>query len=121
MLWRSISAALVAFCIGVSSLGVVSTVSALDIPCESLNSGQCNLVKSKTSLSDNIWNIVSLAFRVLAGVAIIVIVIAGIMYTISNGDTGKVKNAKNIILYAVVGLVVALLASTIISFVIDRF
>lgn len=37
------------------------------------------------------------------------LVYGGIQYTLSSGDSGKVNNAKNTILYAIVGLVVALL------------
>jgi hypothetical protein len=96
---------------------LVPAVSAIDIPCESENAGQCNLVKSRGDLSDNIWKIVSFALGILGGVAVIVIIIAGILYTISAGDAGKVKKAKNTILYAVVGLVVAMLSSAIIAFI----
>ena len=58
----------------------------------------------------------------VAGIAaIIVIIIAGIMYTISGGDAGQTKAAKETILYAVVGLVVILMAFTITGFVTGRF
>ena len=49
------------------------------------------------------------------------IVIGGIKYTVSNGDTTAVTSAKNTILYAVIGLVVAIMAYAIVSFVITRF
>ena len=37
------------------------------------------------------------------------------------GDAGKVKNAKNTILYAVIGLVIAIFATAIVSFVAGNF
>lgn len=46
-----------------------------------------------------------------------VIIYGGAMYTTSTGDAAKVAKAKNIILYGVVGLVVALLAYAIVEFV----
>ena len=92
-------------------------VSALDIPCTSSNAGQCNIVKSKTPLANQIWDIVGFALMILGGLAVIVIIIAGFFYVTSNGDSSKLAAAKNTILYAVIGLVVALLASAIISFV----
>lgn len=52
---------------------------------------------------------------------VIVIVIAGILYTTSNGDAGKVKTAKDAILYAVIGLVVIMMAFAITGFVLGRF
>lgn len=57
-----------------------------------------------------------------AGVAaVIVIIISAIFYTISQGDPAKVKRGKDGILYAIVGLVVILLAFVITNFVIGRF
>ena len=58
----------------------------------------------------------------LAGViAVIVIIIAGILYITSTGDSGKVAKAKNLLTYSIVGLVVVLLAFVITNFVIGRF
>ena len=58
----------------------------------------------------------------LAGViAVIVIIIAGIMYTTSSGDSGRVTKAKNMLTYAIVGLIVVLSAFAITNFVVGRF
>jgi|SRR5581483_1995153 len=52
--------------------------------------------------------------------AVIIMMVGGFMYILSNGDSGKVSTAKDTILYAAVGLVVIALAQTLIVFVIDR-
>ena len=52
-------------------------------------------------------------------VAVIVIVIAGFMYTTSQGDPNKVARAKNAILYAIVGLIIVLAAVAIVNFILD--
>jgi hypothetical protein len=49
------------------------------------------------------------------------IVIGGIKYTTSNGDSSAITSAKNTILYSVVGLVVAILAFAIVNFVLGAF
>lgn len=54
-------------------------------------------------------------------VAVIVIIIAGINYVTSTGDAGKVTKAKNMLTYAVVGLIIVLVAFAITNFVIGRF
>lgn len=54
-------------------------------------------------------------------VAVIVIIIAGIFYAISEGDAAKIKRAKDAILYAVVGLAVVMMAFVITNFVVGRF
>lgn len=53
--------------------------------------------------------------------AVIMIIIGGIRYTTSNGDASQTKAAKDTILYAVIGIVVALMAFAIVRFVVDRF
>ena len=67
-----------------------------------------------------IKDIVNALLFILAAVAVIMIVIGGIRYTISQGDSSAVTSAKNTILYAVIGLVVAILAYAIVNFVVDR-
>ena len=49
------------------------------------------------------------------------IIYGGIQYTTSAGDSGKVTNAKNTILYAIVGLIVSILAYAIVNFVTNAF
>lgn len=58
---------------------------------------------------------------VLGAIAVIVIVIGGIRYVTSDGDPGKIKSAKDVILYAVVGLIIAILSYAIVNFILERF
>jgi hypothetical protein len=58
---------------------------------------------------------------IIGAISVIMIVIGGIKYTTSNGDSSAVTSAKNTILYAVVGLVLALLAYAVINFVVGQF
>ena len=58
---------------------------------------------------------------IIGAVSVIMLIIGGIRYTTSNGDSTAVTNAKNTILYAVVGIVVALLAYALVNFVISSF
>lgn len=65
----------------------------------------------------NVINVMLLAAGIIA---VIMIIIGGINYAVSNGESAKVTNAKNTILYAIVGLVVAALAFSIVNFVVAR-
>ena len=49
--------------------------------------------------------------------AVIMIIIGGFKYVTSSGDSGSVTSAKNTILFAVIGLIVVVLAQVIVSFV----
>ena len=51
-------------------------------------------------------------------VAVIMLIIGGIRYVISGGDSKKVTDAKNTVLYAIIGLVIAVFAYAIVNFVI---
>ncbi|MBH1980717.1 hypothetical protein I8H89_04335 [Candidatus Saccharibacteria bacterium] len=54
-------------------------------------------------------------------VATIAIIIGGIRYATSNGDANQTKTAKNTIMYAVIGLIVAILSYAIVNFILDAF
>lgn len=67
----------------------------------------------------NAWQVgVLLVAGIMAVVALMLIVINGMMYINSAGDPQKVAQARMGILYAVVGLVIVLMAATIVSFAI---
>ena len=55
----------------------------------------------------------------VGAVAVIYLIIGGLRYVISNGDSKAVESAKNTILYAIVGIVVAVIAFALVQFVIS--
>ncbi|MCA9342848.1 hypothetical protein KC950_02435 [Candidatus Saccharibacteria bacterium] len=58
---------------------------------------------------------------IFVGVAsVIMIMVGGFKYMVSAGEAGATKSAKDTILYAVIGLVVAVMAQAIVSFVLRR-
>ena len=52
-------------------------------------------------------------------IAVIMLIIGGIRYVVSGGDSKKVTDAKNTVLYAIIGLVVCILAFAIVNFVVN--
>ncbi len=72
----------------------------------------------KTPVFKTITNVL---LFVIGAVSVIMLVIGGIRYTVSAGDSSAVTGAKNTILYAIVGIVVALLAYAVVNFVIGAF
>lgn len=73
------------------------------------------------NLGNVIETVTNVLLFIIGAVSVIMIIIGGIKYVLSNGDASQVTSAKNTILYAVIGLVVALLAYAIVNFVIDSF
>lgn len=58
---------------------------------------------------------------ILAGTAaVIIIIVSGFRFILSDGDSSKATTARNSLIYAVVGLVVVILAQSIISFVLSK-
>lgn len=58
---------------------------------------------------------------IIGAISVIMLIIGGIRYVVSGGDASAVTSAKNTILYAVVGIVVAILAYALVNFVITSF
>lgn len=67
-----------------------------------------------------IAKIVNVLLFIIGIISVIMIIIGGIRYATSNGDANSVTGAKNTILYAIVGLVVALFAYAIVNFVVSQ-
>jgi len=65
-------------------------------------------------------NIANAFLFVLGAVSVLMLIYGGIRYTISGGDTASITAAKNTIIYAVVGIVVAIMAYAIVNFVIGE-
>lgn len=100
--------------------GSVMAVSSTDI--YSGCSADSAICKHKDdSVSTYIKKGVNILLYILGAVSVIVIIIAGFMYVTSGGDSGNVKKAKDMLLYAVVGIIVALLAFAIVNFVLTAF
>lgn len=74
--------------------------------------------------ADEVNSIIALViniFSLIVGVAsVIMIIVGGMRYIVSGGDSGNVTSAKNTIMYAIIGLVVVALAQFIVKFVLGR-
>ncbi len=93
--------------------------SCVDSTGATINSPLCT--KTTETMQTYITKIVNGLLYVLGAVSVIVIIFAGVFYTTSVGDPKMVEKAKNTLMYAVIGLVVALLAYAIVNFVTGQF
>lgn len=73
-----------------------------------------------TDANGLIATIVSTLLFIIGAIAVIMLIYGGFRYVTSGGDSSAVTSAKNTILYAVIGIVVAVLAWTIVRFVLDE-
>lgn len=80
-------------------------------PADGINLPNVGADKSQLNIA------LSVFFAILGAISILIIVIAGIRYIAGQGEPKSMATAKNTIIYAVVGLVVATTAFIIVNFV----
>lgn len=88
-------------------------------------SGNSDSAVCKAQGTDNAASMLQIVINILlflvGSVAVIMIVVGGIRYTTSNGNASQTKEAKDTILYSVIGLIVAMMAYAIVNFVVSWF
>lgn len=63
--------------------------------------------------------ITNTALLIVGLISVIMLVYGGLRYILSGGDSKKVTDAKNTILYAIIGLIISMLAYAIVHFVLN--
>ena len=57
---------------------------------------------------------------ITGAVAVLFVIIGGLKYVLTAGDPKSIQSAKNTVLYAVIGVVVAVMAAAIVNFIIFK-
>jgi hypothetical protein len=84
-----------------------------------LDPNKLNIPKTPADPS-HLTKIFNIVLAIMGALAFLMLVIAGFRYTISQGDSNRVADAKRMIVYTLVGLVVIALAATVVNFVIGQ-
>ena len=71
-------------------------------------------------VEDAISAAINLISVVVGVIAVIMIIIGGLKYIMSSGDSNNINSAKNTILYAIIGLVIVAFAQVIVKFVLNK-
>ncbi len=105
--------------VGAIALTGFSSVSALTLQ-EGAEAARCDGCPADLFGDTGVFKQVTNTILYIVGIiAVIMLIIGGIKYVISGGDSKKVTDAKNTVLYAIIGLVIAFLAFAIVNFVIS--
>ena len=106
-----------------TSLIMAPSVSAINVFDQC--AGNADSAVCKAQGTDNAASMIQIVINILlflvGTVSVIMIVIGGIRYTTSNGNASQVKEAKDTIIYSVIGLIVAMMAYAIVNFVVGWF
>lgn len=103
----------------------ISAQSARDAACQgvALTGGTCdsdpNNSSAEGTINKTIKTVIDIFSVVVGVIAVIMIMVGGLKYITSSGDSNNVNGAKNTILYAVIGLVVVALAQIVVRFVLN--
>ncbi|MBQ6130420.1 hypothetical protein IJI72_01900 [Candidatus Saccharibacteria bacterium] len=73
------------------------------------------------TVTSPIKNVVKVLLYLVGVISVVMMIYAGLQMTISTGNSGKVAKAKMIMIYALAGLALAILAYVIVVFVVDKF
>jgi hypothetical protein len=88
--------------------------------CKGVNINGSETCDDGGSINKLLKTILSVISWVAGIITIIMIVIAGIKFSTSTGDSAKVTSAKSTLTFALVGAVVVILAQVIVRFVINQ-
>jgi len=80
----------------------------------------CDVKEGTTKVNELITSIVNIFSIIVGLISVVMIIYGGFRYVTSGGDSNNVSNAKNTIIYAIIGLVVVALAQFIVQFVLDK-
>ena len=103
---------------GVTVTGAFDNTSAMTLR-EGAEAARCDECPENLFGDEGIFKTITNTVLYIVGVvAVIMLIIGGVKYVVSGGDAKKVTDAKNTVLYAIIGLIIAFLAFAIVNFVI---
>ena len=109
--------AVIGLIISLSAVAVVNLIFNLVGPVSIVNGITLPAQSAETVLK----NVLNIVYGLVGVIAVIVIIIGGINYATSSGDSARVTKGKNLLLYAIVGLAVVFTAFALTNYVFLRF
>ena len=106
--------------VGIALLPETASAAILDQACTGISNDVCNK-KGDTNINSLVLSVINLLLYIVAVVAVVMIIVGVMKYLTSSGDSGKVTSAKNTVVYAVVGLLVAIFSWVIVNFIVKQF
>lgn len=114
---------MLALVLGLAPLFAVpaGAINVIDSACTDSNKDTAVCKGKDETAGKLIQTIINILLFAIGAISVIMIIVGGIRYVLSNGNSSQINSAKDTVLYAVIGLVVALLAYAIVGFVINQF
>lgn len=106
---------------------VFAANSAKDAVCQgagvgtSSGAGGCVAPAGSPTVNDLIKTGLNIFSAIVGIIAVVMVMLAGVKYMMSQGEAGKINEAKNALLYALVGVVIVAMSQIIVQFVLKWF
>jgi hypothetical protein len=76
--------------------------------------------QAKDKINDIIHSIINIFSLIVGFVSVIMIIIGGLKYITSGGDSSNITGAKNTIIYAIIGIIIVALSQFLVRFVLTK-
>jgi len=86
----------------------------------SITTDGCDDAIDQGGLQTTLNSVINIISVIVGVVAVIMIIFGGFRYITSGGDSTKVTNAKNTILYGLIGLIIVAVAQVLVKFVLNQ-
>ena len=87
---------------------------------EGANAARADGMPTELIGDNGVFNRITNTVLLIVGlISVIMLVYGGLRYILSGGDSKKVTDAKNTVLYAIIGLIISMLAYAIVHFVLN--
>lgn len=83
--------------------------------------GNCATGAIEPGVSETIRNVGNILVFITGAIAVLMVIIGGMRYALSGGDQSNTKAAKDTILYALIGVLISIIAWSLVNFVIVNF
>lgn len=98
----------------------VNAQSASDAVCESLGVTGNDCDEGGNGVNRILRQVLNILSIVAGVIAVIMMIIAGIKFTTSQGDSGSVSSARQTVIYAIVGVVIVVVSQVLVRFVLTE-
>lgn len=88
--------------------------------CNDPNDPNCIHIPTTPATHSTVEPILQIIFGIIGAVALIIVIVAGLQFVTSQGDPQSATRARQTALYAIIGLVVAVSAEAIVTFVLGK-
>ncbi len=107
--------------VGALTVLMTRAVTAANVPTALFNGvNSAQPTNAETNLPNIFVTVANLIIFLVGAVAVIMLIIGGLRYVLSQGNSSSIEGAKNTILYAVIGIIVAILAFAAVNFVVNQ-